>query len=112
MRFEIEPQQMNDEGKLGPLRDICVVAAQKVFLARYETDTNPTIVQMILRGELVDHWYYRSEEFIDQPYFLPAHFLQPYRGPANVANPGLYGPETYVVDGILMDLTKKGFVVE
>ena len=111
MLFEREPSQMDDDGKLGPIRDICVIAAQRTFIKRQKVDTNPTIVQMIHQHRLVPHWYYRSEQFIDQPYFIPGQFLQPYRGPAFLANPGLYGPGTYIIDKELTKLTKRvGFI--
>lgn len=112
MRFENEPRQLDDEGNLGPVQDICIAAAQRVFLERHEKDTNPAIVQMILRGELVDHWYYRSDEHIDQPYFLKAYFLQPYRGPTTLAHPTIYGPGTYIIDELLTNLTKNGLSSE
>jgi len=105
--------QLDPEGNLGPLHDICVVIAQRNYLARKTIDTNPVLVQMILRGEeLIDHWYYRSEEYIDQPFYHPSLFLQPYRGPAYLAIPILYGPGTYLVDQELIELTEKGFTID
>ena len=61
-------------------------------------DTNPLIVQMIHMGRLIDHWYYRSDQWVDQPYFKPSEFLQPHVGPADQAIPGLYGDETFQID--------------
>ena len=53
---------------------------------------------MILHGKLVPHWYYRSNEWIDQPYFNPSVFLQPYIGPPEKALSILYGRNTFRVD--------------
>lgn len=97
MFLEFEPQQMNEEGHLGPIVDGCIVAAERTFFRRKGQDTNPQIVQMILRGIPVDHFYYRSEELIDQPYYLPSEFVPPYRGPAEDADPFMYGEGTYTV---------------
>ncbi len=96
--FEQEPQQMDEKGKLGPLRDVCIVVAERTFIARFGQDTEPTIAQMIVRGEPVPHWYYRSKEWVDQPYFIPRELIQPYRGPAKSAYPWLYGEGTFRVD--------------
>ncbi len=108
MSIETEAQQLDDKGKLGPIQDICVVAAQRAYLKRRNQDTNPQIVQMVLCGEVIPHWYYRSDEWIDQPYFIPQNFVQPYRGPVVSAYPWLYGEKTYVVDNELIRLTDEG----
>ena len=112
MFYELEPMQLGDDGKLGPVKEACITAAQRVFFTRMKTDTHPVLVQMIHLGELVPHWYYRSDEWIDQPYYSPAMFLQPYRGPANLANPGLYGPGKFIIDEKYTILTKKIFGIE
>ncbi len=65
---------------------------------RWKTDTNPCIVQMILYRELVPHWYYRSDQWVAQPYFIPQYFLQPYVGPSENAPANMYGKGTYVID--------------
>ena len=109
----IEVQQLlEDKYELGPIRDICVVAAQRTYLRRKDTDTNPLIVQMKVHGALISHWYYRSNEWVDQPYFMPRDFVQPYRGPANSAYPWLYGNDTYEIDEQLKWLTDNGFFDE
>jgi hypothetical protein len=113
MSLEHGPKQLNKNNRLGPIRDICVVAAQRAYLERKEADTNPQIVQMVLRGKvLINHWYYRSDQWVEQPYFIPFFVLQPYRGPANYASPILYGQDTYIVDERLIELTDKGYVVK
>ena len=60
-------------------------------------DPNPQIVKMILHGASVPFLYYRSDQWIDQPYYAPNIFLQPFIGPANEALPNLYGEGTYAV---------------
>jgi hypothetical protein len=94
----IEAKQIGRDGKLGPITDICEVAAENYMRERWGMDTHPCIVQMRLRGELVPHWYYRSDQWVAQPYFLPQHFLQPYVGPSEGALPSLYGRGTYIID--------------
>lgn len=108
----IEARQIDRSGKLGPMMDICEVAAQNTMKERWGKDTDPSIVQMILRKQLVPHWYYRSNEWIAQPYYLPKYFLQPYVGPSKDAPPHLYGEGTYILDKeatkYSLKLAKKG----
>ena len=83
--------------------DICVQHAKKTYLQRRGKDTHPMIVQMIHLGKPIPHWYYRSDQWIDQPYYKPSEFLQPYVGPIEFANPGSYGKGTYVPDKEITD---------
>lgn len=95
---EIQETLQLVDGKLVPFREICLVHAEETFKARVNLgDTDPMIVQMIHLGELIPHWYYRSVQWIDQPYFFPFSFLQPYVGPTNLAISSLYGPDTYII---------------
>lgn len=82
--------QIDERGQMGPLTEVCINRAHKTYLARASEDTNPQIVKMVLRGKPVDHWYYRSDEWIDQPYFALPILLQAYVGPANRAMRALY----------------------
>jgi hypothetical protein len=101
MRNTIEiPMQLNDQGNLEPLTESCITHANRIYKERYKKDTDPVIAQMILYGELVPHWYYRSMEWIDQPLYDLSKLLAPYRGPAQDVNPGQYGEGTYKVDEI------------
>ncbi len=104
MRSELFPRQLDSEGNLGRAKDICVVAAERTFKERWGKDTNPMIVQMIIFGALQDHWYYRSDQWVDQPYSLPAMFTQPYRGDPQFAYPWLYGEGTFQRDDELTEL--------
>ena len=94
------PTQQIVNGELVcPPSEICLTAAGRVFRERQiEDDTNPKIVQMILNGKLIEHWYYRSDQWIEQPYLKMSEFLQPYIGPVDGAMPFLYGNGTYVID--------------
>lgn len=83
-------------------------SCKKIYNERNALDTHPVIVQMRHLGRLIDHWYYRSDQWVDQPYFKPSEFLQPYVGPVELANPGLYGKGTYIVDKELTDLIVGG----
>ena len=100
MNPELGVMVLNDENKLEPweFRFSCITKAQDTFRQRWKTDTNPQIVQMIHLGKPIDHYYYRSNEWIDQPFADPRKFLQPYRGPAEYANPGLYGEGKFIED--------------
>ena len=99
MSAEFFVGQLDDRGKLGPVTEACIVRAERTYLARAVNDTNPSIVQMKLRGrELLDHWYYRSDQWVDQPYLATSIFLQPYVGSASRAMRTLYGDGTYLID--------------
>ena len=89
-------------GDLEPLEESCVYRAEETFRARSKKDTNPAIVQMILNGKPINHWYYRSDQWIDQP-FLALGKFQPYVGPANRAQRFMYGEGKYVVDQRAID---------
>jgi len=91
--------QIDESGNLGSISESCIERAEKTYLTRSAMDTNSLIVQMKLRGEkLLDHWYYRSDQWVDQPYFAASILLQPYVGPASRAMKVLYGDGTYVID--------------
>lgn len=77
--------QLQEDGTLGPVKEACINRAERIFQLRHKTDTNPKIVQMILRGERIPHWYYRSDEWIDQPYFAMSIAMQPYVESTNKA---------------------------
>jgi hypothetical protein len=102
-----EAQQLDRSGNLGPLIETCITHARKTFLTRFSQDTDPTIVQMILYGTEISHWYYRSKEWIDQPYFIPQQILPPYCGPADIADPNLYGEGTFIVDDMSTRFIRK-----
>jgi hypothetical protein len=86
-------------GKLAEVQEVCIKHAVKTFNERHQQDTNPRIVQMIHHGTPLDHWYYRSDQWIDQPYLMEGLFIQPHVGPANMANRTLYRKEgTYRED--------------
>lgn len=112
MFSEYGPRQLNNEGKLDFVQESCVRAAQRTYIQRKGKDTNPQIVQMRVRGVLIEHWYYRSDDWIDQPFAAPLQHLQPYRGEAQYAFPGIYGEGTYEVDQNLMRYADSGFVLE
>src|ERR1035437_9921666 len=82
--------QLRENGTLGPIEESCISRAERTFRLRSKTDTNPVIVQMTRGGNPIDHWYYRSDEWIDQPFFALGKF-QPYVGPANRAQRFMYG---------------------
>jgi hypothetical protein len=90
--------QLKEDGSLGPIEEACILRAEKTFKIRSKIDTNPVIVQMVLRGKPIDHWYYRSDQWIDQPYFALGNGLQPYIGPANRAQRFMYGEGKFIVD--------------
>jgi hypothetical protein len=69
-------------GSLDIVTEPCIAHAEKVFRRRAGLDTNPQIVQMVGLTGPINHWYYKSEEWIDQPFPILAHLIQPYVGPA------------------------------
>ncbi len=87
------------DGKLSDVEEICVVHAARTFRARKSMDTNPQIVRMREGGgQPFAHWYYKSNEWIDQPYVILDRFIEPYTGPVDRANPLLYGEGTFIPD--------------
>lgn len=96
------------DGEFVPAQEICLVHAEVTFKERQKNgDTNPLIVQMIHLGQLIDHWYYRSDQWVDQPYFKPSEFLQPFVGPADQANPGQYGDGSFEVDDEMTEIFRR-----
>ena len=107
-KFAFPIQQIVDGELVSPPTEASLVAAGRVFQERQKKgDTNPQIVQMKLRGKLIDLWYYRSDQWIEQPYFGKDIFLQPYIGPAEEAMSFLYGDGTYVVDKEMTEFFSK-----
>lgn len=78
----------------------CVDRAIEAYSERIEIDTNQAIVQMIdpFSDELIDHWYYRSDQFIFQPYNLPFLNINSYIGSPNKAPLETYGNGTFMLD--------------
>lgn len=105
--FGINVGQMQENKSIGPIIEACVERAERTFLSRGGQDTNPTIVQMILRGKNpIDHWYYRSNEWVDQPYLAMGIALQPYVGPSDKAPRILYGEGTFMKDDEMTEWAK------
>jgi hypothetical protein len=78
-----------------PVEDTCIIHALECYKKRHQKDTNPAIVQMILRGDAVPHYYYRSDHWIDQPYLIPFASLDPYVGSSDQADDSVYGQGCY-----------------
>lgn len=105
------PTQQIVNGELvSPPPEICLVAAERVFRERRKKgDTDPKIVQMKSHGELIDHWYYRSKQWIEQPYLKLSEFIQPYIGPADKAPLSFYGDGSYEVDETITQAFRKKY---
>ena len=69
------------DSKLCEITESCIKHAVLTFDARRSHDTNQMIVQMIVRGNKIQHWYYRSNEWVEQPYALREQFVDPFIGP-------------------------------
>lgn len=95
MSIENRPRLLVD-GDLRELLGGCVSEAQKTFRERWGTDTNPRIVQMVLQGKPIDHWYYRSDQWISQPFVAPDIFMQSYVGPTDTLEAIKYGERSYL----------------
>ena len=100
-------------GRLSEIENLCLTHAIRTFKERREADTNPQIVQMVHDGDVLGHWYYRSDEWIDQPYFIKSRLIQLYTGPAELAMPLLYGEGTYVPDeGLMKFISREDVLVK
>jgi hypothetical protein len=88
--------QLREDGTLGPIEEVCILRAEKIFKIRSKLDTNPHIVQMVSREKPIEHWYYRSDQWIDQPYFALG-IMKPYIGPANRAPRFMYGEGKFII---------------
>lgn len=114
MFSELRPRRVVD-GHLQEIMGTCIDEAVKTFKERWGRDTNPRIVQMIHQGQRIDHWYYRSNEWISQPYAWPKIFMQPYVGSANELGAVRYGEKSYfygedeeiITEGLIEDLGAK-----
>jgi len=95
-------------GKLQGVIENCVTHACNTYKERKDKDTNPMVVEMVLQGKPIDHFYYRSDQWVDQPYYNPSGLMQPYVGPADQAPPLLYGKGTYLIDEATTNLLKMG----
>jgi len=98
--FYGEARQLNDEGRLVSIVDYgCEIVARRVFVARFAIDTAPIIAQMIINGQEIPHWYFRSAKWIDQPYLfnIGGVLITPFRGPVYEAFPPLYGDGTFKI---------------
>ncbi len=84
------------DGHLEEILGTCSDEAEKTFRNRWGQDTNPRIVQMVHQGQPIDHWYYRSDQWISQPYAWPAIFLQPYVGSTTEIGAIKYGERSYI----------------
>ena len=92
-------QQLVNGELIEPPPEGCIACAERVFKQRQKDgDTNPQIVQMKSGGYSISHWYYRSDQWIEQPYLKISAFIQPYVGPSNQAQKSLYGEGSFVID--------------
>ncbi|PIN79524.1 hypothetical protein COV16_03755 [Candidatus Woesearchaeota archaeon CG10_big_fil_rev_8_21_14_0_10_34_8] len=77
----------------------CINHAYRTYAKRADQDTNPVIARMLVDGKPVDHWYYRSDEWIDQPYELSMIGFPAYVGPAdNRKIKFIYGEGNFIVE--------------
>ena len=94
------------DGQPKSIHEICLAHAIRTFLQREQTDTNPLIVRMVINGEPIDHWYYRADDYVDQPYFIASKWIQPLIGNPVEGFPLHYGEGTYEVDRDSMRLAQ------
>jgi len=89
-------EQVVDGILVCPPQEICLVHALKTFAARNRIDTQAQIVQMIVRNIARTHWYYKSAEWIEQPYLIKDLLVAPFTGPVQECHLYmLYGQGTY-----------------
>jgi len=87
------------DGRLQPIEKLCFMHGVKTGNSRKE-DTNRQIVEMLVNGRFFGHYYYRSDQWIDQPYRIRFGILsiEPYVGPPENAPAESFGNGTYKVD--------------
>ena len=99
-------------GKLCEIVESCAKHAVQTFNARRDLDTNQMIVQMVVRGNKIPHWYYRSNEWVEQPYSLREQFVDPFIGPVpakeNQLAEIMYSIQEYEIAKDITDLAKAG----
>jgi hypothetical protein len=60
----------------------CVTHAVDAYLKRANSDTNPSIVQLLLPdGKFDSHWYYRSDQVVSTSVFDWPELFPAYEGP-------------------------------
>jgi hypothetical protein len=86
----MEGKQLID-GKLVPVENNCLYIALQTYKQRHETDKNPVIVQMVIDDfVIIPHWYYRSDDWIEQQFLYPWDSIFPYVGPVSLADKRCY----------------------
>jgi hypothetical protein len=86
----MESKQLID-GKLVDAENNCLYVALQTYKQRCKIDKNPLIVQMIIDDfKIVPHWYYRSDNWIEQHFLIPGDNIKPYIGPVKSAEARLY----------------------
>lgn len=95
MLTELRPRLLVN-GNLQEIMGNCYSEAEDTFRRRWNLDTNPRIVQMVHQGIPIDHWYYRSNEWISQPYAWPEMFIQPYVGSTTDIGAIKYSERSYL----------------
>ncbi|MGV8162723.1 MAG: hypothetical protein ACP5N2_05335 [Candidatus Nanoarchaeia archaeon] len=71
----------------------CLYVALQAYKSRHLKDTNPLIVKMILTTDIfkeIDHWYYRSDQWIEQPFLIPKDNIPYHIGPIDSADKRCY----------------------
>ena len=72
---------------------------------------DPHIVQMVVDGEPIEHFYYRSEKWIEQPFTLQSEGIKPFSGPTDGPIHKQYQEGTYRVDEAKSKQALREFVV-
>ena len=99
------------DGALTPGAENCVMHASMTWKERAASDTNPLIVQAFIGGVEKPYYYYRSDEWVDQPLFHEQDpCFTPYVGPAESAPVEVYGVDKFKKADSIMFLLKKGVV--
>lgn len=83
----------------------CVYVAKQAYFRRARLDTSAQIVEVLSSGHPQNHWYYRSDQWIEQPFLLLSIFMQPYVGRFEdcLFLSTIYSSDRYRVD---LDLTR------
>lgn len=87
----------------------CVDIAIETYIARKDIDTNPLICHMFYQNctETFPHWYYRSDQYINQPEDFSFFGITPFVGHPSKAPEEVYGKNKFQVDQKTINVAEK-----
>ncbi len=74
---------------------------------RWGQYTDPSIAEITIPGKPTPLYYYRSNEWISQPFDIPSLGITSYSGPIDSAPPEMYGPGTFTINYSITQFHRK-----